>query len=268
MTGKKFDRVLIGGTGYAALSNREILERLIEMSRERSRGYVCIANVHTTMMGYFSRAYRRIANGAMFAVPDGMPLVWAMRSLGASNQDRVRGPSLMRSCVDEGRAFNFKHYLYGGSPAAVAKLKEVLESQYPGCEIVGALSPAFKSIEAISDAEFAEAANKINQTQAHFIWIGLGAPKQEIWMFKQKDSIDGIMVGVGAAFDLISGRIDEAPVYLQSFGLEWAYRFWKEPRRLWRRYILNNPLFLAMWFCQFVMHFFGRSYKAKNRLNV
>ena len=119
----------------------EIHEALLKDSLARRRGYVCVANVHTTMIGYFDRAYRRITNEATYAVPDGVPLVWAMRSFGARRQDRVRGPTLMRDLVDLGRAHGLKHYLYGGSPAAVAELRASLEREYPGCKIVGAESP-------------------------------------------------------------------------------------------------------------------------------
>lgn len=229
------------------LTREQIHSSLIADALARRPGYVCVSNVHTTMMGAFDSAYQRITNDATYAVPDGVPLVWAMRSLGVNNQDRVRGPSLMRDIVDLGRKHGLKHFLYGGSPAAVQSLKETLQHIYPGCEIVGAVSPPFQPLEAISKEEWEEGATQINASGAHFVWVGLGAPKQERWMWEQRNRVQGIMLGVGAAFDLIPGRIPEAPMILQKFGMEWLYRFYREPRRLWRRYIFNNPAFLVLW---------------------
>jgi N-acetylglucosaminyldiphosphoundecaprenol N-acetyl-beta-D-mannosaminyltransferase len=215
-------------------------------------GYVCVSNVHTTMMGYFDPSYQRITNESLLSVPDGMPLVWAMRTLGASGQDRVRGPSLMRDLVDKGRKFHLKHYLYGGSPDAVLSLRQVLEKDYPGVQIVGAESPPFKPFEQITPEEWAASAKRINESGAQLLWVGLGAPKQEKWMYAQRNSVRPVMLGVGAAFDLLNGRIPEAPAALQAVGMEWAYRLLKEPQRLWRRYIFNNPAFLVLWFCQVI----------------
>ena len=255
-------KIFIVGSGYNILSREEILEALIEDALQRRSGYVCVANVHTTMMGAFDSSYQRITNNAAYAVPDGMPLVWAMRSLGIKAQDRVRGPSLMRDLVALGRSYGLKHYLYGGSPATVNALKASLEATYPGCEIVGAESPPFRPLQAIAPEEWQMAAERINATGAHFIWIGLGAPKQERWMWEQKGRVRGVMLGVGAAFDLVTGRIPEAPGYLQKLGLEWLYRLFREPRRLWRRYILNNPAFLFCWAVQLLKaYLLGKDYR-------
>ena len=210
-------------------------------------GYVCVSNVHTTMMGYFDSSYREITNGSLLSVPDGVPLVWGMRSLGAGAQDRVRGPSLMRDLLDRGRAWGAKHYLYGGSPAALAALRRVIAAEYPGALIVGAESPPFQPLESVAEADWAAAAARINASGAHFVWIGLGAPKQERWMWRQRSAVKGVMLGVGAAFDLLPGVVPEAPEFLQKLGLEWLYRLAKEPRRLWRRYLFNNPAFLVLW---------------------
>src|SRR5690606_26654447 len=120
------------------------------------------------------------------SVPDGMPLVWAMNSLGAQSQDRIRGPSLMRDLFDRGRARGVKHYLYGGSPEALASLRETLLKAYPGAEIVAAESPPFRPLEDISPAEWEATAARINESGAHLLWVGLGAPKQERWMWEQR----------------------------------------------------------------------------------
>lgn len=201
-------------------------------------------------MGYFDPTYQAITNASLLSVPDGLPLVWAMNSLRENSdheQDRVRGPSLMRDLVDKGRAKEVKHFLFGGSPQALTLLKEKLENDFPGAKIVGEESPPFKPFEKITAEELRGQAERINATGAQFVWVGLGAPKQEQWMYAQRDSISGVMLGVGAAFDLLSGRIPEAPALMQAFGLEWLYRFWQEPGRLWKRYIFNNPAFLILW---------------------
>jgi N-acetylglucosaminyldiphosphoundecaprenol N-acetyl-beta-D-mannosaminyltransferase len=245
------------------VGRQEVVDFLLRHGAEtagRPGGYVCVSNVHTTMTGVINRAYRAVLNGSLLTVPDGVPLVWAMRSLGAGGQDRVRGPSLMRQVVDQGRRVGAKHYLIGGAPAALAALQQTLKENYPGCEIVGAESPPFRPLEAIMAEEWAEQAARINASGAHFVWVGLGAPKQERWMWQQRAEVNGILLGVGAAFDLIPGRIPEAPLGMQKLGLEWLYRFWREPRRLWKRYIFNNPAFLVLWGGQLVMRLCGKNF--------
>lgn len=257
------EKVSVLGSHYSVLSRAAAHQALIAAALAGERGYVCVSNVHTTMTGVFDRAYRQVTNEAAFVVPDGVPLVWAMRSLGAPEQDRVRGPSLMRDLFDLGRAHGIRHYLYGGSPAAVQALAETLRTQYPGAEIVGAESPPFKPFDAITDADWRESAARINAAKPHFVWVGLGAPKQEKWMNRQRASVHGIMLGVGAAFDLIPGRIPEAPEAMQRAGLEWLYRLSREPRRLWTRYFFYNPAFLALWAGQLVLRALGVSFRVK-----
>lgn len=252
------------GCHYSLLSCQQVIDALLAGVKVGGsfglKGYVCVSNVHTTMTAVMNRAYREVLNGSMLTVPDGVPLVWAMRSLGANGQDRVRGPTLVRQVFDQGRRVGAKHYLIGGAPAALAALQSTLKENYPGCEIVGAESPPFKPLEGITEEEWAAQAGRINASGAHFVWVGLGAPKQERWMWHQRNSVSGIMLGVGAAFDLIPGRIPEAPAGMQKLGLEWLYRFWREPRRLWKRYIFNNPAFLVLWGGQLVMRVCGKRF--------
>lgn len=258
---KPLSKLSVVRSHYSLISRKNLSEAILRYAQARKAGYVCVANVHTTMMGFFDPTYRRITNEAAYAVPDGMPLVWAMKSLGASDQDRARGPSLMAEMMDRGRALSLKHYLYGGSPAALRALQEAMERAYPGCQIVGAYSPPFRPLEEIPAADWESDAAKINQSGAQLIWVGLGAPKQERWMWEQRHRVEGLMLGVGAAFELLSGRIPEAPANLQKLGLEWAYRLYQEPRRLWRRYLFNNPAFLVLWGWQLLKaKFFRRNY--------
>lgn len=251
-------RIRLLGSEYSYLKKDEIYAALLADAKAARRGYVCVSNVHTTMTGFFRRAYRRITNSSLYSVPDGLPLVWAMRSLGAHGQDRVRGPSMMRDLFRLGQQQGIRHYLYGGTPEALAGLQAQLRREAPGALVVGAESPPYRPLEAISEAEWAEIALRINSARPHFVWVGLGAPKQEEWMWAQRDRVQGIMFGIGAAFDLLSGRVPEAPAALQACGMEWAYRLWREPRRLWRRYLLNNPLFLLLWAGQLALSLLGR----------
>ncbi len=254
-------KISIVGSHLSVAPRAAVHKSLLEHAAAGKSGYVCVSNVHTTMMGAFDPAYRNVTNSAAFAVPDGMPLVWAMKSLGAGEQDRVRGPTLMRDLVDQGRVKKLKHYLYGGSPSVVSELQKILERDYPGAEIVGAESPPFKPLDQVTEAEWGGAAKRMNDSGAQLVWIGLGAPKQEMWMYRQQHAVKGLMLGVGAAFDLIPGRIPEAPSWMQGLGLEWAFRFAKEPRRLWRRYLFNNPAFLICWGAQLFLKLMGKSYR-------
>lgn len=263
MSSPGHSRISVIGCRYSMVSRQEVADLLLRRGIEgagRPGGYVCVSNVHTTMTGVMSKTYRDVLNGSLLTVPDGVPLVWAMRSLGAEGQDRVRGPSLMRQIFDQGRRVGAKHYLIGGAPAALEALRKTLQENYPGAEIVGAESPPFKPLESTTEEELAEQAKRIGSSGAHFVWVGLGAPKQERWMWRQRNAVNGIMLGVGAAFDLIPGRIPEAPLAMQKLGLEWLYRFWREPRRLWKRYILNNPAFLVLWGGQLVMKLLGKKF--------
>ncbi len=243
----KISRIPVLGSFYSRLQRQGVEDFLLQHALNGGNGYVCVANVHTTMMGFFEPSYQQITNESLLSIPDGMPLVWAMRSLGAKEQDRVRGPSLMRDLVVRGKAQGARHYLYGGSSSTIEALQKKLQTLAPGIEIVGAESPPYRPVEEITAQEWDVIAERINKTKPHFVWVGLGAPKQEIWMWQQRARIKGVMLGVGAAFDLLSDKIPEAPQMMQRMGLEWLYRLWREPGRLWQRYVLNNPLFLLLW---------------------
>lgn len=258
-------KIEVVGSHYSVARRAEVHEKLLEGAKRGESGYVCISNVHTTMTGYFDPTYREITNRAFLAVPDGVPLVWAMRSLGAAGQDRVRGPSLMKDMLDQGRAHGIKHYLYGGSPTVLQKLQAAIAEKWPGAQIVGAESPPFKPLEMITDDELQAAADRINASGAQFVWIGLGAPKQERWIWRQRNSVKGFMFAIGAAFDLIPGVVPEAPAFLQAIGMEWAYRLAKEPQRLWRRYLFNNPAFLVLWAKQLALQVLGQDYIVRPR---
>lgn len=202
-----------------------------------------MANVHVTMMAHDNPSYRKAVEEADLVVPDGMPLVWAMRLMGSKGQERVYGPGLTLEICRWAQQNRVPVYFYGSTPAVLESLRAKLIERFPQLEIRGLYSPPFRSLTAEEDEEDVK---RINSSGARIIFVGLGAPKQERWMAAHRDKVQGVMVGVGAAFDILSGRVPQAPEWIQKAGLEWLHRLLLEPRRLWRRYFYYNPRFLLL----------------------
>lgn len=210
--------------------------------------YICVTSVHGIMTAVRDSSFRRILNGADVATPDGMPVVWALRSFGNKEQSRVYGPDLMLAICHQAARLGQRVFLYGGHEEAVCLLCERLRQQWPGIAIVGAFSPPFRPL---SPEEDAEVVRRILSADADIVFVGISTPKQEKWMRDHVDKLPGvIMVGVGAAFDFHAGRVAQAPLWMRRAGLEWLFRLMAEPRRLWRRYLLVTPLFLPLWILQ------------------
>jgi N-acetylglucosaminyldiphosphoundecaprenol N-acetyl-beta-D-mannosaminyltransferase len=210
----------------------------------RGRGYICVAATHTVMVAQEDAAAMQAVRGASLVVPDGQPLVWALRALGRPLSDRVYGPDLMLKHCERAAANGTRIFLYGGrNQGALVQLTLNLRRQYPGLRVVGGCSPPFRDLD---DDELDAIAQEINRTGADVVWVGIGVPKQEKWMAAMRDRLDApVLVGVGAAFDFHAGLVPQAPSWMQSAGLEWAFRLAQEPRRLWRRYLRYNPRFVA-----------------------
>ena len=209
-------------------------------SRGESR-YVCCANVHSVMESFDDPQFRSCINGADLVTSDGMPLVWALRRLGISEAARVYGadqvPEVLRAADREGLRVGF----YGGTPNTLKLLSENTGREYPG--LVGyEFSPPFRDLSPEEDQMIVD---RINASGVQILFIGLGCPKQERWMAEHKHRVHAVMLGVGAAFDFLTGVKPQAPHWLQSAGLEWLFRFAVEPKRLWRRYLKQNPRFVA-----------------------
>ena len=204
--------------------------------------YMCVSNVHTTVMAYEDQAYREIQNGGIMAVPDGGPLSFVGRKRGHKGMERTTGPDYLEEILRISKENGYKHYFYGSLPNTLAKLKNEIEERFPGTEIVGMYSPPFRPLTQAEDAEIIEAINKVNPD---FIWIGLGAPKQEKWMAEHQGKVNGFMVGVGAAFDYMAGNIERAPDWMQKSNLEWCYRLLQDPKRLFKRYFTTNTKFIV-----------------------
>jgi N-acetylglucosaminyldiphosphoundecaprenol N-acetyl-beta-D-mannosaminyltransferase len=221
------------------------------------RGYVCVAATHTIVAAGDDRALRAAVLEADFTVPDGQPLVWALKLLGHDIDDRVYGPDLMDRACARAALTGQRFYLYGGrNQGALAQLARVLRLRHPGLQIVGGYVPPFREL---TDAEEEAVAADVRRSGADVVWVGIGVPKQEKWMARMRHRLDAaVLVGVGAAFDFHAGLIPQAPALMQRVGLEWLFRLAHEPRRLWRRYLRNNPRFVVGFAQQYLRQRGGR----------
>lgn len=205
--------------------------------------YICVSNVHTTVMSYENEEYRKIQNGAAMALPDGAPLSSYSRRKGYKQAQRVTGPDLMLELFAISKEKGYRHYFYGATEETLQSMREVLERDYPGIEIAGMYAPPFRALTPQEDAQIVA---KINESRPDFIWIGLGAPKQEEWMYQHMGQLQGVLIGVGAGFDYLAGYIKRAPRWMQRMSLEWLYRLLQDPKRLWRRYFTSNVKFICL----------------------
>lgn len=210
---------------------------------EELRGkYICVSNVHTTVMAYRDEAYRNVQNSAAMALPDGKPLSIVSKRRGFIEARRVPGPDLMPKIFELSKEKGYRHYFYGSTEETLHKLKIQLQKTYPYLQIAGMFSPPFRTL---SEEEDKEIIDKINESKPDFIWVALGAPKQENWMYAHRDKLDGVMLGVGAAFDFEAGTVKRAPRWMQEICMEWLYRIMQDPKRLIPRYLDTN--FSFMW---------------------
>jgi N-acetylglucosaminyldiphosphoundecaprenol N-acetyl-beta-D-mannosaminyltransferase len=206
------------------------------------REYVCTCPVFTVMMARERPDVGAAVAGAALAAPDGLGVVWALRLLG-QQVSRVYGPDLMLAAMQRGLKTGWKHYLYGSHPAVVADVASRLSARFPGLRIVGQRCPPFRPLTSEEDA--ADVAS-INAAQPDVVWVSLGSPKQDLWCARHVTLLDvPLLIGVGAAFDFMAGHIPQAPLWMRQAGLEWLFRLAMEPRRLWRRYLIYNPRFVA-----------------------
>ena len=209
----------------------------------REKGYICVAATHTVMVCDEDPELRDAVLNSSLTVPDGQPLVWAMNALGGDLDDRVYGPELMARYCERAARTGTRMYLYGGrNQGALVQLALNLRKRFPGVKIVGGYSPPFRDL---TEEEQEAIVEEMNRSRADVVWVGVGAPKQEKWMAATRDRLDApVLVGVGAAFDFHAGLKRQAPRWVQRSGLEWLFRLATEPRRLWRRYLVNNPAFV------------------------
>lgn len=229
------------GTHVDAVDLETATEEIAGWALSDSPGYVCVTGVHGVMESRRHPEVRNAHRDARLVVPDGMPLVWCGRRLGLPI-GRVYGPDLMLALVGRGLPLGWRHAFYGASDGVLEDLGRRLRERFPSVEIAGGLAPPYGEL---SEEEGRRHVETINAMSPDVVWIGLSTPKQERWMHHWHAELRApVLVGVGAAFDFHAGRLRQAPPIIQRNGLEWAYRLVREPRRLWRRYLRNNPAFV------------------------
>ena len=231
------------GVNIAAINMEWLLDYTQKNIKQLSGNYMCVSNVHTTITAYDDPEYLEVQNGGIMAIPDGGPLSTLGRKRGFDNMRRTTGPSYMEEIFKISVQKGYRHFFYGSTEETLNKMKQELKDKYPGLQIVGMYSPPFREL---TEQEDKEVINMITDKVPDFVWVGLGAPKQEKWMNKHKGKIEGFMIGVGAGFDYFAGNISRAPQWMQKLNLEWLYRMVQDPKRLLRRYLYTNTKFLVL----------------------
>ena len=240
------NRVNVLGVGISVLNLRTALAAIAAAVRERRKGYICVTGVHGVMEAQDNDSFKKILNAAFLCTPDGMPMVWAGKLAGHREMSRVYGPDLMLDVCAWSETSGAKHFFYGGADGVAELLAKNLQEKFPKLQVVGTYTPPFR---ALNEAEVKNLSAQITAGLPDILWVGLSTPKQEKFMAEFLPKLDvTLMLGVGAAFDFHTGRVAQAPRWMQRSGLEWFYRLCSEPRRLWKRYLRNNPLFLLNFF--------------------
>jgi N-acetylglucosaminyldiphosphoundecaprenol N-acetyl-beta-D-mannosaminyltransferase len=236
----RVERIL--GHPVHPVSKAQAVEAVVVRAGGQAGAYVCLTNAHTTVESQRSPALRTAVEGAFLSVPDGMPLTWILRRRGFPQTEKVTGIEYIPMVARRGLDFGLRHFLYGGAQGVAVEASTHLEQLVPGVQVVGTTSPPF-------DETFGWTTDDLEQellhTKPHILWVGLGAPKQELWMARMAGELGvPVMVGVGAAFDYLAGTKAAAPTLLRHSGFEWLFRLAVEPKRLWRRYLIGNSTFL------------------------
>lgn len=244
----KTPRINILGVHISAITLEYALSQIVTWIELATKQYVSVCNVHTVMECQKDPIMRQAVNGAGLATPDGMPLVWLGKWKSQTKVCRVYGPDLMLALCEYSAAHGYSHYFYGGAEGVPQLLAEKLQHRFDGLKVAGTYSPPFRVLSAEENMQIIE---KINQTQPDIVWVGLGTPKQDLWMAEHRTQLDApVLIGVGAAFDFHTGQIPQAPRWMQRSSLEWVFRLMQEPRRLWYRYLIYNPLFVLLLLAQ------------------
>lgn len=243
MTNSEIKKCNILGVNIASVNMSTLIKYVRDNFKELSGKYICVSNVHTVITAYDDKNYMNIQNSSALSIPDGGPLSSYGRKHGFKDMDRTTGPDFFYEILKISEVNNYKHYFYGSTEDTLNKLGKRLLSDFPKLNIVGMYSPPFRKLTEIEDKDVIK---EINVANPDFVWVGLGAPKQEIWMYEHKDRVKGLMVGIGAAFDYFAGNIKRAPKWMQKNNLEWLYRLMQDPVRLFSRYLYTNSKFLFL----------------------
>jgi N-acetylglucosaminyldiphosphoundecaprenol N-acetyl-beta-D-mannosaminyltransferase len=232
------------GVRISAIDMDSAVHRIEHWVRHRERTYVCVTGVHGLIECQRDEVLRQIHNAAGMVTPDGMPLVYLSRAAGQPHVRRVYGPDLMLAVCERTQGQGTQHFLYGSTNETLERLSTKLRERFPDLNICGSYSPPFRALTADESDSIAD---RINSARPDIVWVGLSTPKQERWMAANRTRLNApVLIGVGAAFDFHAGNVRQAPRWMQASCLEWLFRMLMEPRRLWRRYCFNNPLFLAL----------------------
>lgn len=229
------------GVEIAAIDMTWLLDFTEKNLKDLSGDFLTVVNVFSCTTAFNDKDYCTVQNSSIMAIPDGGPLSTVGRKRGYKNMKRIAGPSYMGEILKVSSERGYRHYFYGSTPETLEKLYSVIEHDYPGLQIAGMYSPPFRPLTEEEDRAVIEC---INDTAPDFVWVGLGAPKQETWMAAHQGKVNGFMVGVGAGFDYFAGNINRAPEWMQNHNLEWVYRLIQDPRRLFGRYWRTNWKFI------------------------
>lgn len=242
-------RANILGVGISAINMADALKAIESWIAGREPHYVCVTPVHGIMECQRRPELRRIFNASGLTTPDGMGVVWLLRLMGHGRVSRVYGPDLLLAVCELSLQRGYRHFFYGGAPGVVEQLAARLQQRFPGLHVAGCYCPPFRPLTAEEDREVIAA---IDASAADIVWVGISTPKQEQWMSEHVGRVRApVLIGVGAAFDFVSGRKRQAPRWVQRSGLEWLFRLFSEPKRLWRRYVLY-PWFAVLVLAQAV----------------
>lgn len=237
-----FSRANVLGVGVNALNLPLATRVVIDAARRGEKGYVTVTGVHGVMEAQRNPDFKRILNRSFLTTPDGMPMTWVGRAQGFSEMNRVYGPDLMTEVFRHTADGTVRHFFYGGKEGVAERLQQKMQSAFPGVTVCGTYCPPFRALTAEEEDGLIR---RLAEAKPHILWVGLSTPKQERFMAQYLERLPvSLMIGVGAAFDMHAGYVRQAPLWMQRSGLEWLFRLSTEPRRLWRRYLINNPAFV------------------------
>jgi N-acetylglucosaminyldiphosphoundecaprenol N-acetyl-beta-D-mannosaminyltransferase len=238
----RVERFNVLGVGIGRLNMGLALAAIRDWVSSSARVYVCVCPVHSVMECRRSEELRAVFNAAGMVTPDGMPLVWAARLQGVAGVERVYGPDLVLAQLADSLAAGHRHYFYGGREGVAERLAAGMSRRFPGLRVAGWDTPPFGPLDEICTPD---AAARINAAGPDIVWVGMSSPRQDLWMARMRELLDApVLIAVGAAYDFHTGSVRQAPRWMQRSGLEWLFRLLSEPRRLWRRYVYDNPRFL------------------------
>jgi N-acetylglucosaminyldiphosphoundecaprenol N-acetyl-beta-D-mannosaminyltransferase len=253
----QFAKKIISSLGITTGKYQEVLDHIVDIAKNRQNEFICVANVHMLVETTLHDDYARVVNSSYIVTPDGVPLTWALKLRYGIDQERIDGMRLLPDLLKEAERNQLRVYFYGGTETMLEQLDQYLQLTYPNIQVAGMHSPPFRKLE---NNEINAVIQEINGSMAHLIFVVLGCPKQERWMFEMHNKINGVMLGIGGALPVMIGLQKRAPVWMQRNGLEWLYRLYQEPRRLFKRYFVTNSIFMLILIKEWFSRLFKRNY--------